>query len=459
MTKAIQSPLEYARSHHDRYLNELNEFLTISSISGNPIYKKEMQMAADWVADRLGALGLDRVELLSTAGNPVVYGELYNPDSNAPTIMIYGHYDVAPVEPLDEWDSDPFAPFLNGDNLYGRGSADMKGQIMACIAAVEAIKLNAEVPLNIKFLIQGEEESYPNHFGDVLTTHPELLESDFCLNTDAGMPGPEMPSITYGLRGYMDCHLHVIGPSRDLHSGGYGGIVHNPNHVLSELIAGLHTEGGRIAIPGYYDKVREISGEERSMLAKVKTIDEISLCEDLGVPTLWGEAGYSPLERVKVRPSLNVDYFLGGSIKHAVPSKAFAAISMRLVPDQDPKEIYEQTSNYVRESLPGTVTWKLEFRGGGPAVLVDAKSPWVEALRKALEAAWGVKPVLNRSGGTIPAVMELKEILGIDSVLTGLSLPDANLHGPNEKLHIPTWKRGVEALIHFFYNLADPQDQ
>ena len=457
MTKAIRSAVKYARSHHDRFLNELHEFLAISSISGNPAYKKEMQLAADWVADRLRALDFNRVEILPTAGNPVVYGEWLSPDSNAPTIMIYGHYDVAPVEPLDEWDSDPFAPFIEGDNLYGRGSSDMKGQIMACVAAVEAIKLIAEVPLNIKFLIEGEEESYPNHFGDVLTTHPELLESDFCLNTDAGMPGPERPSITYGLRGYMDCHLLVIGPSRDLHSGAYGGMVHNPIHVLSELIAGLHTEGGRIAIPGLYDNVREINERERLLFTQTPYTDEMFL-ERTGAPFLWGEVGYSPLERTIVRPSLNVDHFSGGSIKNSIPAKAFAAISMRLVPDQDPKEIYEQLSKYVRESLPDTVKWTLEFLGGSPAVLVDVNTPWVDALSKALEVVWGVKPALIRGGGGIPAVTELKEILETDSVLTGFGLPDANLHGPNEKLHIPTWKRGVEALIHFFYYLADVQE-
>lgn len=458
MSKKLRFTLEHARSHHDRFLDELHEFLTISSISGDPNYKKEMQLAADWVADRLRALGLDRVELLPTAGNPVVYGEWLSPDSNAPTIMIYGHYDVAPVEPLDEWDSDPFAPFLKGDNLYGRGSSDMKGQIMACVAAVEALKLRAEVPLNIKFLIEGEEESGPSHLSDVLTTHHELLESDFCLNTDAGMVGPESPSITYALRGYMGCNLHVVGPSRDLHSGVYGGVVNNPIHVLSELIAGLHNGDGRVAIPGFYDKVREINEEERLMLAQAPYTEEMFLMET-GVPFLWGEAGYSPLERTRVRPSLDVVCFEGGSLKAAIPSKARAAIGMRLVPDQDPKEIYEQTSNYVRESLPDTVTWKLEFRYGFPAVLVDVNTPWVDALSKALEAVWGVKPALIRSGGGIPAVINLKEILGIDSVMTGFSLPDDNLHGPNEKIHIPTWKRGVDALIHFFYNLADLQDQ
>jgi acetylornithine deacetylase/succinyl-diaminopimelate desuccinylase-like protein len=256
----------------------------------------------------------------------------------------------------------------------------------------------------------------------------------------------------------MGCDLHVVGPSSDLHSGAYGGVVQNPIHVLSELIAGLHNRDGRVAIPGFYDKVREINEEERLMLAKVPYPEEKFLMET-GVPFLWGEAGYSPLARTRVRPSLDVVCFEGGSLKAAIPSKARAAIGMRLVPDQDPKEIYEQTSNYVRESLPEAVTWKLEFRYGFPAILVDVNTPWVDALTNALEAVWGVKPALIRGGGGIPAVIDLKENLGIDSVMTGFSLPDANLHGPNEKLHIPTWKRGVDALIHFFYNLADLQDQ
>jgi len=458
MPKPIRSALEYARSNHDRFLNDLKEFLTIPSISGDPTYKKEIQLAADWVADRLRALEFDRVELLPTAGNPVVYGEWDSPDSNIPTIMIYGHYDVAPVEPLDEWDNDPFKPYLKENNLYGRGSSDMKGQIMACIAAVEAIKRNSEFPFNIKFLIEGEEESCPNHFGDVLTTYSEILESDFCLNTDAGMGGPEKPLILYGLRGYMDCQLHVVGPSRDLHSGLFGGVVHNPILVLSELIAGLHNEEGKITVPGIYDDVQEITDEERLLFAQLPYTDE-RLLERTGAPNIWGEVGYTPFERTIVRPSLNVNHIIGGSIKNAIPSKAYAAISLRLVPDQDPTEIYQQISNHLSESVPDTVTWKLEYLGGGHGVIMNVNSPWVDAMSKAQETVWGVKPSLIRSGGSIPAVAELKEILEIDSVMIGFSLPGANLHGPNEKLHIPTWKRGVDALIHFFYNLATLKDQ
>jgi acetylornithine deacetylase/succinyl-diaminopimelate desuccinylase-like protein len=372
--------------------------------------------------------------------------------------MIYGHYDVVSVEPIDDWDSDPFDPVLRGENLYARGASDMKGQIMVCVAAVEALMVGGEFPLKVKFLIEGNEEFGSSHLIEVLTKHNELLECDFCLNTDAGMAGTELPSIIYGLRGSMVCLLHIFGPSSDLHSGQYGGMVHNPIHVLSELIARLHDDNGRIEIPGFYDKVREITEDERLRLASLPYTDEV-LLDETGVPTLWGESGYSPYERARVRPSLDVVYFDGGAKKAAVPSKAFAAINIRMVPDQDPEEIKILFSNYLSETLPETVTWNLEIPGGYPPIVVDVNSQWVDALSKALEDVWGVKPVLNRIGAGIPAVTYLKEKLGMNSVLTGFGLPDSNVHGPNEKIHLPTWKRGIEALIRFFYNLGALQEQ
>ncbi|MCK4679827.1 M20/M25/M40 family metallo-hydrolase, partial [bacterium] len=413
-----------------------------------------IKRATEWLSERFRALGLTRVEVLPTAGHPAVYGETLSAGPSAPTVLMYGHYDVQSAAPLGDWDSDPYRPVVRGDHLYARGSADNKGQIMACIAAVQAAMRAGPLPVNVKFVIEGEEELGSPSFAGLLEEHRDLLTGDFVLNPDAGMLGPETPTIYYGLRGMYVCKLRVYGPTRDLHSGSYGGVVHNPIHALSHMIAGLHDADGRVMLDGFYDRVRELTAEERAEMAALPR-DEASYLEQSGVSKLWGEPGFTPVEREGARPAVDVIHILAGSPKSAIPAEANAIVTVRLVPDQDPNEVHEGMMKYLEESIPSTVSWEVKSYEGFPASLTDRNSPGVRALSKAMVEVWGKEPLFCRSGGSIAAVGQLQKVLGLDSVLTGFALPDSQMHGPNEKLHLPTWERGIEALVHFLYYLAE----
>jgi acetylornithine deacetylase/succinyl-diaminopimelate desuccinylase-like protein len=453
-----QSPaLAYLEENHERFQNELIELLRIPSISHDPAYKAEMDKASSWLSDKLRSMGVNNVEILPTAGHSVVYGEWLaaRGAASAPTVLVYGHYDVQSPEPLADWKSQPFEPEIRNENLYARGSSDMKGQTLASVNAVEAIIKTENLPLNIKFLIEGEEEIGSKHLNEFLVAHREKLASDFSLNTDAGgMPDAETPSVCYSLRGGAGFLLHVFGPSQDIHSGEYGGVIQNPIHVLSRLIADLHDEHGHVTLPGFYDKVRKIDEAEHAELARLP-FDEAFLLKHSGAPALWGEPEFLPIERIGARPTMEVLHFVAGQPKSAIPAKATARISFRLVPDQDPNDVHQQFRNYLKEHLPPTVTWELHFLGGNPAVITDRNSPEVHAMQDALQTAFGKPPIFQRVGGGIGAVLMFKNTLGIDSVLTGFSLYDDNFHGPNEKLHLPTWKKGMAALVHFFHNLVE----
>ena len=454
MSRSLAVALDHARKTRDDVLGELREFLSIPSVSSNPKGHDDIKRAAEWLSERLRALGMTRVEVLPTTGHPAVYGELLSAGPSAPTVLMYGHYDVQSAAPLGDWDSDPYRPVVRGDNLYARGSADNKGQIMACIAAVQAAMRAGPLPVNVKFVIEGEEELGSPSFAGLLEEYRDLLTGDFVLNPDAGMLGPETPTIYYGLRGMYVCKLRVYGPSHDLHSGGYGGVVHNPIHALSHMIAGLHDADGRVTLDGFYDRVRELTAEERAEMATLPR-DEASYLEQSGVSKLWGEPGFTPVEREGARPAVDVIHILAGSPKSAIPAEANAIVTARLVPDQDPNEVHEGMMKYLKESIPSTVSWEVQSYEGFPASLTDRNSPGVRALSKAMVEVWGKEPLFCRSGGSIAAVGQLQKILGLDSVLTGFALPDSQMHGPNEKLHLPTWERGIEALVHFLYLLAE----
>jgi acetylornithine deacetylase/succinyl-diaminopimelate desuccinylase-like protein len=454
MSESPAVALDHARKARDEVLGELREFLSIPSVSSNPKGHDDIKRASEWLSERFRALGLTRVEVLPTAGHPAVYGEILSAGPSAPTVLMYGHYDVQSAAPLGDWDSDPYRPVVRGDNLYARGSADNKGQIMACVAAVQAATRAGSLPVNVKFVIEGEEELGSPSFAGLLEEHRDLLTGDFVLNPDAGMLGPETPTIYYGLRGMYVCKLRVYGPARDLHSGSYGGVVHNPIHALSHMIAGLHDADGRVMLDGFYDRVRELTAEERAEMATLPR-DEASYLEQSGVSKLWGEPGFTPVEREGARPAVDVIHILAGSPKSAIPAEANAIITVRLVPDQDPNEVHEGMMKYLEESIPSTVSWEVKSYEGFPASLTDRNSPGVRALSKAMVEVWGKEPVFCRSGGSIAAVGQLQKVLGLDSVLTGFALPDSQMHGPNEKLHLPTWDRGIEALIHFLYYLAE----
>jgi acetylornithine deacetylase/succinyl-diaminopimelate desuccinylase-like protein len=454
MPSAIEAALKYASTKRSEVLTDLRAFVSIPSVSEGTHDQSDIKKAAEWVAARLRAMRLERVEVLPTGGHPVVCGDCLSAGPSAPTVLVYGHYDVQSAAPLGDWETDPYTATVTGENLYARGASDMKGQIMAAVSAVEAILRSGPPPVNIKFVIEGEEEVGSPHFGGFLEQHRELLSCDLVLNPDVGMLGPDRPTIFYGLRGMFSCKLRVTGPSLDVHSGAFGGVVHNPIHALCDLIAGFHGPDGRVTLPGFYDRVRPLTKEERADMAALP-LDDASYLKQSGAPQLWGEREYIPVERAGARPALDIVHLHGGSPKAAIPSQAHALLTVRLVPDQTPDEIHASLTSYLKERTPPTVRWELLECGGFAASLTDRNSPGVLALARAMEKVWGTKPLFYRSGGSIGAVGQMQKILGADSVLTGFSLPDDNIHGPNEKLHLPTWERGIDALIHFFHYLAE----
>jgi acetylornithine deacetylase/succinyl-diaminopimelate desuccinylase-like protein len=372
-------------------------------------------------------------------------------------VLVYGHYDVQPADPLELWNTGPFTPEQRGDNLYARGASDMKGQVVATLSAVQSVLSAGPLPVNVKFIVEGEEEIGSPSLHKFLTEHRQLLACSFALNPDSGMIGADFPTLVYALRGLAYFELRITGPSHDLHSGMYGGVVHNPAIVLANLISGMHNSAGQITLPGFYDRVRPLSTEERTALAALP-MDDNYYRQITGAPQLWGEAGFSPVERVGARPTLDVNGmlsgFTGAGSKTVIPAWAMAKISMRLVPDQDPAEVHQQLLSYLQQHAPASVRWELTAMAGGPASISDIHQPGAQALVQALTTVWGKAPLFKREGGSIPVVGEMQTILGIDSVLTGFGLPDDNLHAPNEKLHLPTWYKGINALIHFFYNMS-----
>lgn len=457
MSDKASAAVNYAHDKRQNFLNELSELLRIPSVSTTPEHKGDMQRAAEWVANKLSSLGMVNVQIFPTAGHPIVFAESTSAGSGAPTVLIYGHYDVQPAEPLELWESGAFEPTLRGENLYARGASDMKGQVLACLAAIESIQHTDKLPVNVKFLIEGEEEIGSPHLGAFIADHKTLLASDFALNPDSGILAPDTPTITYALRGLAYFELRITGPDHDLHSGLFGGVVHNPAQVLCELIAGMHDDQGRITLPGFYDKVRPLDAEERAELARLPVNEEV-LKKQTGAKMLWGEAGFTPVERLGARPTLEVNGLLSGftgeGSKTVLPAKAMAKISCRLVPDQDPDEVHQQMLAYLEARVPETVQYELVKMAGGPAAISDRNSPGVRAISQAMEQVWGKRPIFRREGGSVPVVAQFQQILGIESVNAGFGLPDDNYHAPNEKLHLPTWYRGIDTLIHFFYNLA-----
>ena len=453
----LQKALDYANQNRKQFLNNLIEVLKIPSISTDAQFNNDMLRAAEWMATHLIQLGMENVEVMSIdSGHPVVYGE-YIKKPGAPTVLVYGHYDVQPPDPEDLWETGPFAPEVRGDLLFGRGSSDMKGQVLATFSAIESAMKSGEMPVNLKFLLEGEEEIGSKHLEPFLKKHAEKFKADLSLNPDAGMLGIDMPTITYGLRGLAYFEIHVWGPKADLHSGLFGGAVHNPAQALAELIAKMHDEKGRITLPGFYDSVRPFSEAERADFARLPGGDEHYLIET-GVPALWGEQGYTSAERVGARPTLEVNGLLSGwtgpGSKTVLPAKAMAKISCRLVPDQIPAEVMKQMVRFMEENAPKTVKWEVKDLTSSPTAIADLNNPGVKAMDQAMEAAWGKRPFYRREGGSIGAVAMLQQICGVESVLVGMGLPSDNVHSPNEHLHLPTWYKGIDAFIHFFYNLG-----
>lgn len=444
--------LHYVDNHRQAFLNALKEFVSIPSVSTDPNHKEDVIRAARWLVAELQRLGFANTRLVETPGHPVVFA--YNDPAlpHAPTVLIYGHYDVQPPDPYEEWKNPPFMPWQEGEHLYGRGASDMKGQVVAALKAVEAIIATGSLPVNIIWVIEGEEEIGSPNLSQFLEQNCHLLRADVALNLDTGMIAPDQPTITYGLRGVAAFELRVYGPERDLHSGLFGGIVHNPAQALCELIAGMHDASGKVLIPGFYDRVRPLDEEERQELARLP-LREIDLVQSLGVPQLYGEEGYTAIERIGARPTLEINGlysgYTGQGSKTIIPAWAMAKISTRLVPDQDPEEVHQQLRAYLEAKCPPTVRWELIAFGGSPASITDRHHPGVRALAQALKNVWGRDPLYRREGGSVPVVGMMQRILGLESALSGFGLPDDHIHSPNERLHLPTWYRGIRAVIEF----------
>jgi acetylornithine deacetylase/succinyl-diaminopimelate desuccinylase-like protein len=448
--------LFYATSNFDKFLSDLKQLISIPSVSTEVDHIADVKHCAETIAQKFTSLGIEHVQILQTPKHPIVYGDYLHAGNSQPVVMIYSHYDVQPVDPIELWNTSPFEGVQKGEYLFGRGASDMKGQFIACLSAIESIMKTGELPVNIKFLIEGEEEIGSPSLHQFLVDHTDLLKSDVVLNPDAGMIAPDMPAIIYGLRGLAYFEIRVFGPNRDLHSGSFGGVVHNPAQVLCDLISGMHDADNKITLPGFYDAVLPLSELEREEFRRLN-MDDAYYAAQTGVSQIAGEKGFTSAERIGARPTLEVDGFLSGytnpGAKTIIPAKAMAKISTRLVPNQDPKKVYEQLLEYMKQKAPKSVRWEVELISTGNPSISDINLPESKALAKAFESVYGVKPIYKREGGSVPITADIQELLGIDSVLTGFGLPDDNIHSPNERLHLPTWEKGILSLIHFFFNV------
>ncbi|KAB2926058.1 MAG: dipeptidase [Bacteroidetes bacterium] len=452
----MEQVMQYIAANKERYLSELKDFLSIPSVSSQSSHNADTQRCAQWVADHMRSIGMNNVKVMPTPGHPVVYSEWLGAPG-APTVLFYGHYDVQPVDPLNLWDSPPFEMSIRGEKIFARGSADDKGQVFIHFKGIEALmKRNGRLPVNVKMLIEGEEEVGSANLDDFVKANKELLKADLVLISDSSMFAKGVPSICYALRGLSYLEIEVAGPNRDLHSGSFGGSVHNPIQALSEMIASLHDKNGRITIPGFYKTVRPLSKAERDAFRKLP-FKEKAYAKELGVKELYGEKGFSSLERVWARPTLECNGIWGGytgeGAKTVLPSKAFAKISCRLVPDQTSGAVAKLVEKHLKKIAPKTVDVKVTFLHGGEAAITPIDSAGVKAAVAALEKGFGKKPLYQREGGSIPIVVQFKKLLGLDTVLLGFGLPDENAHSPNEFLNIDNFYGGIRTSVHFFTEL------
>ena len=451
------SVTDYLQQNREKSLAELNEWLSVPSVSAKSEHKADTARAAEWLAERMREAGLTTVEVIPTAGHPVVLGEWRGAPAGAPTLLLYGHYDVQPAEPLDEWHTPPFEPTVRDGKLFARGSVDDKGQVYLHLKAVQAhLAGGGSLPVNVVFLVEGEEEVGSPNLGTFLRANRERLACDAIMISDTTMFAPGLPSITNGLRGLAYMEVRVQGPSTDLHSGAYGGAVVNPANALARIISRLHDDQGRVTIPGFYDRVRDLTDEERKGIAGLP-FEEEGLRKEVGSPKLGGEAGYGPLERIWARPTLDVNGLLSGytgeGAKTVLPARAMAKVSMRLVPDQDFHEVERIFTEHVKSLAPEGVTVEVEALHGGMPWYAEPSGPVFDAAKRALAKAFGREPVTIREGGSIPIVQQFQEILGAPVVLIGFGLPGENAHAPNEWMSVENFHKGAEAIAMLYEEL------
>ena len=448
---------DYLEKNKERFLNELLELLRIPSISARSEHKQDMVRCAEAVKQRLTEAGVDRAEIYSTEGHPVVYAEKIF-DKNKPTVLVYGHYDVQPADPIELWKSPPFEPVVKDGRIYARGACDDKGQFYMHVKALEIMNNTNSLPVNIKFIIEGEEEIGSPNLGKFVKQNKKLLEADVILISDTAMISLDNPSIDIGVRGLSYIEVEVTGPNRDLHSGVYGGSVANPITILSKMIASCHDENNHITIPGFYDDVAEVSKAERKLLGEAP-FEKEEFKRDLGIKKLWGEKGYSTNERTGIRPTLEVNGIWGGytgeGSKTVLPSKAFAKISARLVPNQSSADITKKLIAYFEKNAPAGVTVKAIEHHGGEPYMTPIDSPAYKAAAKAIHTTFGKDPVPVRGGGSIPICALFEEELKIKIVFLGFGLDSDNLHSPNEKFDLANFYKGIETIPYFHKNFAE----
>ena len=451
--------VDFARQNQQRFLSELKDLLRIPSVSTLPEHKDDVRRAAEFVAQELKRIGFEHVETIPTKGHPLIYADWLRAPGK-PTVLCYAHYDVQPPDPLDEWKSPPFEPTERNQNLYARGAVDDKGQLWMQIKAFEAMMKagNGSLPLNVKVIIEGEEEVGGEAIAKYVREHGDRLKADFALVTDTELFAPELPTLCVGLRGLVYTELEAVGAMTDLHSGMYGGAAPNPLFALIEIISKLKDSQGKVLIPGFYDDVREPSKDELEAWKRLPFDEEEYRQKEVGSKELTGEPGYSVLYRTWARPTLEVHGMPGGftapGAKTVIPARASAKVSMRLVPNQNPDGILEKYSRFVKSLVPRGIQLNIKVHSKGPSVVVGTDNRFIRAATEALHDVFKKDTVFIRSGGSIPVVADFQNVLKIPSVMMGMGLPDDNLHAPNEKFHIPNFYRGIEAIIRLFDRVA-----
>ncbi|HET7093692.1 MAG TPA: dipeptidase [Thermomicrobiales bacterium] len=458
MTAATDAARAYAGDHAHRFVEELAELLRIPSVSTDPAHAADIQRAADWLAASLRDVGADNVAVMPTAGYPVVYGEWLDAGPDKPTVLVYGHYDVVPAALADGWETPPFDPVVKDGKIFARGATDDKGQLFIHVKAFEAYQHAGGAPVNLIFLLEGEEEVSSPNLRPFLESHLDLLKADVCVISDSSMPTIDAPAITHSLRGMTYIEVDVTGPRDDLHSGFYGGAVHNPALALVEILAKLHNPDHSIAVPGFYDDVVPLTDAERAEIAKT-AMSDAELMDATGAPAVWGEAAFTLRERVSARPTLEINGLLSGwtgpGPKTIIPATAMAKISCRLVGNQDPHKIYQNLRNFIESLAPPTVTVNVSLLTTGEPALIDFTIPEMQAAARAYERGWGATPVFTRGGGSIPIVADIANLMKMPVVMMGYGLDTDGLHGANEHFSLEMFRRGIDTAIVYLDELAN----
>jgi acetylornithine deacetylase/succinyl-diaminopimelate desuccinylase-like protein len=452
---------EYIQVNAERFKEELKTLLRIPSISTLPEHFPDVQRAAEWIAGNMRATGFQTVKVIPTNWHPVVYAEWMGAGKEAPTILVYCHYDVQPAAMEDGWHTPPFEPVEKDGKIFARGAIDSKSNVMAQLKAAEAVLKTGGAPVNIKLLFEGDEETTSENMNTFVTANRDLLQCDVAVICDGSMSNREQPDMAYGLRGVVSMELEIFGPKQDLHSGHFGGTVHNPIQALAEIITQLHKPDGSVAVPGFYDDVAPLSAEEHAELEKALPWIEQEWKDVAAAPQQWGEKQYNLHERIGARPTLEINGIAGGfaaeGFKTVLPGRALAKISCRLVPNQLSRPIYEKVRDYIAQIAPPTVRWEFRLLETGEPAVIDRHSPAVEAALAAYEATWGKRPFFVREGGSVPVVVDLQRVLHAQMVLLSFGYKGCAAHGPNEHVYLDLWYRGIETMVQFYHEISQRQ--